>query len=136
MAHRLPSERVAITVDDLTIEVERVTSWPIQQNAVRLWAAYQAAKPGNPEIVALRDLYECFVDEAQPTWDLVDHRGPIAQSVGGMFRLPVDLGLRFVGGWADTLPATDLPTAVDEMIPPSPLRDKLNAGLRAKRRAG
>ena len=50
-----------------------------------------------------------------------------------MLRLPVTLGAAMVDGWLETI--TPKATAVDALIPPSPLRDQLNAKLRAKRKA-
>lgn len=132
MAYHLPSERLTLTVDDgLAVEVERVASWAIVQTAARLAASFASAK-GAAELGALRDLYEFFVAEAQPTWDLMDHRGPIQPTAGGMLRLPIALGLALVEGWAGTLEPT--PTAVDEVVPPGPVRDALNAELRKSRR--
>lgn len=132
MAYRLASERITLTVEDgLAIEVERVTSWAIVQTASQLAASFANAK-GAAQLPALRDLYAFFVAEAQPTWDLTDHRGPILPTAGGMLRLPLAFGLALVEGWAGTLEPT--PSAVDEVVPPGPVRDALNDELRKSRR--
>jgi hypothetical protein len=133
VAYRLPGERVPVTVEDgPTIEVEVITAYPIYVNGVRLAAAFDAAKPGAAEITALRELYAFFAVEAQPTWEITDHRGPIPNTAEGMWRLPLAVAFAFVNGWLET--ANPKPSAVDAMIPPGPLRDELNAGLRKARK--
>lgn len=133
MAYRLPSERVTLTSETgAAIEVAPVSAWALAFHASGLIAAYNAADPGGAELMALRDLYRFFVAEAQPTWAIIDHRGPITPTAEGMYRLPLDIALPMIGEWIGTL--TPKSTAVDEMVPPSPLRDQLNAKLRAKRK--
>lgn len=129
MAYRLPSERVSIDLDDLTVEVERVTAWALQANAVRLLAPVINEQRTASDLVAL---VRFFVDEAQPTWAIVDHRGPVLPTVDGCLRLPLDTLLSMIVAWAGTINPPE--TAVDKIIPPSPLRDQLNAKLREKRR--
>lgn len=133
MATRLPTERVPVASEDLTAEVTRCASWPIQQNAVRLWAAFLRAT-GQAELTALRELFEFFVAEAQPTWDLVDHRGAVPPTVGGMLRVNHLHALGLVLAWTQTLQVAPTPSAVDELIPEGPLRDELNRQLRTRKR--
>lgn len=130
MAYRLPSERVAIAIEDgPTVEVEKIGAWPIYHTAVGLVSACTAATTEAATTDALLRLYEFFVAEAQPTWEITDHRGPILPTATAMLRLPVnEVALPIVEGWAETF--TPKPTAVDAMIPEGPLRDELNAGLR------
>ena len=132
MAYLLAGERVTITAGDLDIEVAPVVAWPIAHTAARLADAYNVATPGDAELVALRELYGFFVVEAQPEWDIVDHRGRIAPTTAGMLRLPLDLALSLIGAWLDTI--TPKSTAVDELVPPGPVRDALNTALKSKRR--
>ena len=133
MAYRLTSERVTLTIEDgPTVEVEKVHADLIYQHAVGLTSAFLSAKP-EKQTAPLQDLYSFFVKEAQPTWEIVDHRGPIAPSVEGMYRLPVTLGVSIVMEWAGTF--IEKETAVDKLIPPSVLRDRLNTKLRTKRAA-
>lgn len=134
MATRLPSERVPIASEDLSAEVTRCASWPLQQNAVRLWAAFLKAT-GAAELVALRECYEFFVAEAQPTWDLIDHRGPVPATVSGLLRLNHMHVLGLVAEWAGTLQTEPPTTAADELLPEGPLRDEMNRQLKAKRKA-
>lgn len=132
MASQLHAERVPVTLDDLTIEVAPILAWPIAFSVSRLIAVYEAATEGSAEVVALRDLYGTFLEEAQPTWDLIDHRGPIAPTLAGMWRLPLPVALGLIGAWLTTI--TPPSTAVDEMVPPGPLRESLNTELRKSRR--
>lgn len=133
MAYVLDGERVPVTVDDLTIEVRTIGAWAVAQAAASLAAAYDRAKPGQPEADALNALYAFFVAEAQPTWAIVDHRGPVLPTAAGMLRLPVPMAFALIAEWIGT--ATPKESAVDKIIPVGELRDALNAKLRAKRRA-
>jgi hypothetical protein len=134
MAYRLPSERVTLNIEDgPTVEVEKVSADLIYQHAVGLLSACFGAKDGKASAAALTELYTFFVLEAQPTWEIVDHRGPVAATAAGMYRFPSKLGVDICLEWAGTY--IEKATAVDELIPPSPLRDQLNAKLRAKRKA-
>lgn len=132
MAYRLPTERVQVTADDLSIEVESVVAWPVAHVAGALVAAFYAASPGDAELNALRDLYGYFLAEAQPSWDIEDHRGRIPTTVTGMLRFPIDVSLRLISEWL----ATCVPksTAADEVLPEGPVRDEVNAALRKARR--
>lgn len=128
MAYRLASERVEVTVDDLTIEVAPVVAWAVAHRATQLALAYYAATTGDGELRALETVYGFFVVEAQPMWQIVDHRGPVLPTAAGMLRLPIDLGLGLVLQWAATV--TPKASAVDAVIPPGPLRDEMNERLR------
>lgn len=135
MAYRVHGDRVALPIEDgPTVEVQPIGSWPIYWHAVGLTSAFLDAKGPAAELEALMAAYGFFVREAQPTWEIVDHRGPVPATAEGMLRLPVlEIGIRMVDAWAETfLPK---PTAVDAMIPEGPLRDELNAGLRRKAKA-
>lgn len=130
MAYRLPSERVPIEIEDgPTVEVEKIGLELTFRTAVGLASAYLEAR----DIKTLRAAYRCFVYEAQPTWDIVDHHGPVPQTVAGMLRLPVPMGIAFIHAWASTF--IEKASAVDEMIPPSPLRDELKRRLKQARKA-
>lgn len=135
MAYLLAGERVPIeTEDGPTIEVGPILAWPIAAIAVHRFSKYLTADGAGPQLVALRDLYDYFVAEAQPTFAIVDHRGAVPNTTSGLLRLPVDLTLRVIEAWIDT--ATPATTAVDEMVPPGEFRNDLNAALkRAKRKA-
>lgn len=133
MAYRLPSERVSLAIEDgPTVEVEKVAGDLLYLHAVGLIEAVVRAKSGKQGEAAL-DLYRFFVDEAQPTFEIIDHRGPVTPTAEGMLRLPIRLALDMCIEWAGTY--IDKETAVDAMIPPSPLRDELNKRLRAIRKA-
>jgi len=133
VAYRLPSARAPVEIEDgPTVEVQSIGAWPIYRTAVGLVSAFLAAKPA-AEGVALRELYAFFVAEAQPTWAIVDHRGPILPTPDGMLRLPLPLALAIIDGWVSTFQPVPEATAVDAMIPPGALRDELNKGLRRKK---
>lgn len=129
MVYRLPSERVAVQVaDGPSVEVERLQAEHLQRAALRLYAAAITGRDAD----AIGTLYGFFLDEAQPTWEIADHRGLIAPTLEGMARIPVPLALGIVLGWIETFMQPDLPTAADEALPPGPLRDTVNAELRRK----
>lgn len=131
MAYRL-TERVPVTADDLTIEVTSVVAWPIAQTTAALIEAYNRAKPGDPELAALRDLYAFWILEAQPAWGIEDHRGTVPATAAGMLRLPLPLVFGLISGWLETLIPPS--TAADEVLPEGEVRDEVNAALKAARR--
>jgi hypothetical protein len=139
VAYRLPGGRVELPIEGqlegLRVEVEPIGAWAIYRAAVSLVALFFAADGPAAEFAALRDLNAFFVDEAQPTWDIVDHRGPVPATAQGMLRLPLALVLNLVNGWTDTLATEDEKpaTAVDAIVPPGDLRDQLNDALAKKR---
>jgi len=140
VAYRLPGGRVPLAFEDgqyvgLQVEVEPLTAWAVYRYAVGLVAAFFAADEPAAEFAALRAVYEQFVTEGQPTWDIVDHRGPVPATAAGMLRLPLPLGLRIVELWSETFAPVEAEaesTAVDEIYPTSPLRDQLNEVLARK----
>jgi len=139
VAYRLPGERVRLDLDGPVVEVEPIRSWPVQRLGVRRWLAYQAADDPDAELAALLELYRFFVAEAQPTWDIADHRGLIPVSGEGMLRLPLELAQQTVAGWLRTLPvpveAEEPTSAVDAVLPPGPFRDEVKTRLRAVKAA-
>lgn len=111
-----------------------MVAWPVAHVATSLVAAFYRAKAGEAELAALRELFAYFVAEAQPAWDVEDHRGLVPPTAAGMLRLPVEVALGLVGEWLGTLvPQT---TAADEVLPAGPVRDEVNAALRAARKKG
>lgn len=129
MAYRLPSERVSVTIEDgPTVEVERIGVELVFSAAVGLSSAFTAKRDTNH----LRPLYRYFLAEAQPTWEILDHKGPVYPTVDGMLRMPLDLALGIVSGWLGTF--IEQTTAVDEMIPAGPARDELNRRLKQARK--
>jgi hypothetical protein len=134
VAYRIATERTSITVEDgPTAEVQPIGAWPIYRTAVGLVAAFYAAPPTG-EITALRELYAFFVAEGQPTWEIVDHHGPVFPTPEGMLRLPLPVAFGLIDGWTSLF--VPKPTAVDAMVPEGPLRDELNAGLRKRKSRG
>lgn len=127
---RLPGERIPLVIAEgpfagLSAEVEALGVELTRLTAIQAVNAYVVAE--NADL--LEPVYALFVDEAQPTWALADHRGPIPATVEGMWRLPIRLALAFVDLWVD--PPT---SAVDELVPPGPVRDALNRSLREARK--
>jgi hypothetical protein len=132
MAYRLPGSRSSVTpADGCTVEVQDIAAWSIYQTAVGLASAYFAATTPAAEFGALETLYGYFCLEAQPTFEIVDHRGVVPATPSGMMRLPLELGLGIVSEWAEAFVAEPPETAVDKLVPPGPKRDRLNAQLRA-----
>lgn len=124
----LPAERVEISVDKLTAEVAKILSESVYLTAVSLMAAAVTA----PTLERRRDLYGFFVLEAQPTWAIFDHRGPVHPTAAGCLRLPDAIGFRLVEAWIDDFTAQPPATAADEILPPGPVRNAVNAKLRKR----
>lgn len=133
MAYRLASERVALDLDGPSVEVEPIHAWAIQRLGIGYYDAYEEAKSPEAEFDALLALYRFVVAEAQPAWDIVDHRGPVPATESGFLRLPPTLGLSIVLEWLRT--GNPKASAVDKTMPPGPTRDELNRRLKAKRAA-
>lgn len=136
--YRLPDKRVSLNLDGPVVEVQRLASWFIEQQVLSIYSGFAAAKTPAQEYEALVATYARFVEEAQPSWSIADHRGPIPATTAGMIRLPLPLSLAILTGWLETLQQheeTVAETAVDAIIEPGPFRDALNKGLRAKRKA-
>lgn len=127
MAYRLAGDRVPLTVDGLVIEVQPIVSDTVYRTVVALGSAFLA----EPSTDALERLASYFCIEAQPTWEVVDHRGSVQASPTGLLRFPDVLAVGIVSGWAEAFVAEPPSTAVDEVYPPGPLRDELNRRLRS-----
>lgn len=134
MAYRLPGGRAPLPITDgLTIEVERIGAYPVYAAAVSLVSAFYGAETGTAaEFDALRAAYRFFVDEAQPTWEIVDHRGVVHPTADGMLRLDTTLALGCIVAWAEKFTEPPPETAVDRLVPPGPMRDRLKAELALK----
>lgn len=139
---RIPGERVPLDLDGPTVEVERLTAWPLQFECLALLGRFMAAEKPEAEYAALGDLFSRFVLEAQPSWDIVDHRGAVPNTARGMMRLPTDLALPMVQLWLETLTAAaeepeaaQPPTAVDAIVPEGPLNREIKRRLRSVRAA-
>jgi hypothetical protein len=133
VAYRLAADRVQVQSEDgPACEVAPILAYAVYVRGLSLAVAFDGAKDVAAELDALRALSVYFVQEAQPTWEILDHRGVIPATGDGMLRLPLETALAFVNGWLET--ATPKPTAVDKMIPEGPLRDELNKGLRKARK--
>lgn len=136
MTYRLPSERILLPIEGPSVEVERIAAWPLYWAALRLLTACLNATTPDERAVALARMYGAFELEAQPTWDLADHRGPIPATAAGMNRLDVAFALDLVAEWLDTHNRSEeVPEAVDEAVPPGELRDAIHAELKRKRNA-
>lgn len=138
MAYQLPSERVSLDLDGPIVEVQRLASLGIWAVAMNEMSAVMKAKGRAAQVTALSALYERFVAEALPSWDILDHRGPVPATVSGALRLPFELGVLIVAGWLETFDqeeAAEPASAVDKLIAPGPARDELNRRLRMSRKA-
>lgn len=138
MVYRLPGERIALDLDGPAVEVERILAAPIQQLGLRRVGACLAVDDAAPKLEALLALYELFVREAQPSWDIADHLGPIAPTATGMARLPVTLAMQITMAWLGTLDVEESEepaTAVDAVLPPGPFRDEVKQKLRSVKQA-
>jgi hypothetical protein len=141
---KVPSERVTLDLDGPSVEVEPIRSWNIHLESLHAWRVVADAEKPEAKYVALTKLYEQFIFEAQPTWDIADHRGPVPATARGMARIPLDLQLAILAAWVDSygvkqerepLPfsviESDAPSAVDAVFPPStPVNRELKRRLR------
>jgi hypothetical protein len=129
--------RVTTPIDDgeyagASATVDQIIGWPVFAIGSARMAEFLAAE-GEAELKALLDLYGAYEKYARPVWNVEDGAGPVPPTAEGMLRLPVPLVETLYHLWLATFPGAEAPesTAVDEIIPPGPLRDELNAGLRA-----
>lgn len=134
MAYVLPGSRVLLDLDGPSVEVDAVLSVAIHALGTIRLGEFVEAKTTSAKLAAMTELYELVVTEARPTWDILDHRGPVPATSAGMLRLPADLGLGICTGWLETLPV-EKDTAVDAVVPPGPARDELNRRLKAAKAA-
>jgi len=131
VAYRLPGERQPLDLDGPSVEVEPCRAYALWQLGMARYAAVEQAEPGPTQLVALQRLYEYVVPEAQPTWDILDHQGPVPTTVNGMLRLPLDIALPICLGWLATFGQEEQSdSAVDALIPPGKLREALKGDLR------
>ncbi len=112
------------------------SSWALSVEVTAFSAAFRSAKDPNAQYLALARLFGHFVLEAQPQWDIVNHRGPVPLTAEGMLRLPLTLGLSIVGKWQATFNAakkasSEPLSAVDALIPAGPLNQEVKRRLRA-----
>lgn len=49
-------------------------------------------------------MYELYLSEARPQWNLVDQRGPVPTTLSGMLRQPVPLMHKLYAMWLATYP--------------------------------
>lgn len=153
---RVPGERVTLDLDGPTVEVERLSAWVVMFECLQLYERFNAASKPEAEYDALTNLYDRFVVEAQPTWDISDHRGVVPNTARGMTRLPTSLALAMVSQWMATFavsaeeqetavaPRPDIPglrlvesqapSAVDAVVPPGPLNREIKRRLRAAKK--
>lgn len=141
---RVSSERIRLDLDGPSVEVEPLRSWMIQTECLLLAQRLKDADEGAAEYVALTNLFEFVVREAQPQWDIVDHLGAVPATARGMARLPVALALEICDEWTATLDArperdaipglrlveSDAASAVDAVVPAGPLRREIKRRLR------
>lgn len=148
---RLPGERVRLDLDGPSVEVEPIYSWMIQAECLVLAQRLKEADEGPAEYVALGNLFEVFVREAMPQWDIADHLGPIPATVAGMRRLPLTLQSSILDQWIQsleeeeeaerpelpglTLVESPAPSAVDAVVPPGPLNREIKKRLRRAKAA-
>jgi hypothetical protein len=136
---RIPSDRNKLDLDGPAVEVERLHSFHVQQECQRLIAVFTQSSDRDAMYTALSTLFDRFVAEAMPQWDIVDGKGPVPADGRGMARLPLPLSLAMIQVWVDDLEfgivAEAKPTsAVDEMVPPGPVNAELKRRLAAAKR--
>lgn len=136
MTYRLPGERVTLDTDG-DVTVEPIRSWVIQHLGLRRYGAFQSAAAGDAEAVALNAMGEYLMAEAQPAWDITDHRGAIPATASGYLRLPLALQQGIYLGWLETLivPQEEHASAVDALVPPGKFRTAIKRELRSVKKA-
>lgn len=98
--------RARLVIDDgpfagVEAECDAITGWPVYAATLALVAAYSHAE-GEALIGPIKKLYEFVEPNARLTWNLVDPRGPVPPTVGGMLRLPVPLMFQLIDLWTET----------------------------------
>lgn len=141
--YRLPGDRVPLDLDG-NVEVEPIRSWFVQRSALQLIARYNAAEDGSDvQAVAFVTLLEYFVSEAQPSWEIADHRGVIPATSKGILRLPYAMQMELVSEWLSTLTPereelpeglhiveSNAPSAVDAVVANPVLRREIKRRLK------
>jgi hypothetical protein len=137
--YRVPSERITLDLDGPSVEIERLSAWAIQFEGLQLAKAFLDARGPAQEYTALVRLFDYFAAEAMPSWDIVDHRGPVPATARGMLRLPLSHSLALVNAWIQSLPAAkeeeEPQSAVDAVLPPGALNREVKRRLRAVKKA-
>jgi hypothetical protein len=128
VAYRLPGSRQQLDLDGPSVEIEPCHSWALQQLGIGLAQAFFDAKDAQAEFSALQALGRFVLAEAMPTWDILDHHGPVPPTESGWLRLPNDLKLEITVEWLKT--ANPKASAVDELIPPGEAREEIKRRLR------
>lgn len=135
VTYRLPSERVVIEIPDgPTVEVAPIHATSIYQAAVGLMGRLLNAE-GPASFDARQRLCRFVVAEAQPTWDIADHRGAIPPTPEGMVRLPDAYLVAIVEGWTAPFVAVEPTSVADDILPEGPVRDEVKRRLRAVKAA-
>lgn len=97
-------QRVRLTLPEpyaeASVEVDSIVSEVIALRVVTSASAFLASDTDG-EDAAMLALARLVIDEARPSWDFVDGRGPIPATVAGLRRLPVALTLAIVEAWTD-----------------------------------
>jgi hypothetical protein len=134
VSYRLDSTRLTLDLGGPTVEVERLAAPTLRVLAMAAVQRVMDAKTDADQASALFALGQRLADEAQPVWDILDHRGAVPPTAAGFIRLPVDLALSIAVGWLEES-AKPLPSsAVDALVEPGPLNTALKRKLAAKRR--
>lgn len=135
MAYRLPGSRHQLDLDGPSVEVEPCLSWAIQHIGIGLYRALDTAEEANAHLAALQNLGRLVLAEAMPTWDIMDHHGPVPATEAGWLRIPDLLAQQIAVGWLNTYTAEQPSSAVDALIPEGPMRNEIKRRLRAVKAA-
>lgn len=87
--------------------VDIIVGWPIYRLALYRAASFGSAQGDAAEAKALGELYDFYIAQARPAWNLEDPKGPVPATSAGLFRVPTDLTLRLYDLWVSTFPVPE-----------------------------
>lgn len=130
----VPGNRIKLDLDGPSVEVEPIHAWSIFFETRALRAIFDNAKTPADEYSALTSLFNYVALEAQPQWDIVDHRGAVPPTGRGFHRLELKMALQIVDGWANSfnVQQEEVQSAADVILAPGPVRDEVKRRLKKK----
>lgn len=120
LAGNIIGQRAATLVDEGPFAgtyavVDQIVAWPVYTVAIARIKAFIDAATAADEITTLRSMYEWYVGQARPAWNIEEPRGPVPPTTVGMLRLPVPLARLLYELWLETFPSDEPDAPVAEV---------------------